>query len=111
MKFTKGLCTAGIFLLLLYLTPWHSTSAPEEPDSNYTALRNARLSGDVSTVTQLTLDRDAASFVFSRGDFYFLEPVMGHVVGAVFIGEGEFRLNPGYELEKKNLQIFTGEPR
>src|SRR5690349_5049782 len=51
-------------------------------------------SGVVATVNGLTLQRDAATFKFNNGEIYFLAPVEGRVVGAVFLGDVEMRIVP-----------------
>jgi hypothetical protein len=64
--------------------------------------------GAVATVTGLTLQREAATFKFNNGEIYFLTPVEGRVVGAVFIGDVEMQVTPPTEVEKRSLQLFTG---
>jgi hypothetical protein len=68
-------------------------------------------SGDCAQVTNLTLKKDRGSFVLKSGEIYFLSPVKGRNIGAVFIGDGEFHLTPPNEIEKKSISIFidTGE--
>src|SRR2546422_516051 len=73
---------------------------PKPPDPVYTQLRSPKLSGETAAVNGLTIQRDAGTFVFNRGDFYFTEPVQGKVVAAVFIGDGEFRMEPPTSVEK-----------
>jgi Carboxypeptidase regulatory-like domain/Peptidase family M1 domain len=67
-------------------------------------------SATVLTVNNLLLKRDAATFTLRSGEIYFLPPVEGHTVAAVFIGEGELNLTPPTETEKKALAIFTEGP-
>jgi len=67
-------------------------------------------SGDYATVNNLVLKRDAATFTLRSGEIYFMTPVEGRTVGAVFIGEGEATLTPPTEIEKNALAIFTKEP-
>jgi hypothetical protein len=64
--------------------------------------------GAVATVNGLTLQRDAATFKFNNGEIYFLSPVEGRVVGAVFLGDVEMRIDPPTEIEKRSLQFFIG---
>lgn len=96
---------AAFCLTLLFLL-----SSPDDKDVNYLQLKAAKLSGEAASVTNLSLHRDGANFDFSKGDFFFLEPVLGKVPGAVFIGDGQFRMVPTIDIEKKNLSIFTNEP-
>ena len=67
-------------------------------------------SGDVATVNNLVLKRDAATFTLRSGELYFLAPVEGRQTGAVFFGEGEMSLTPPIEVEKKALAVFTETP-
>src|SRR5262245_36528378 len=100
-------CFVSILLLLCVKS---SATPPTERDASYTQLKSAKVSGEASTVTQLTLQREAATFLFKSGDFYFLEPVMGKVPGAVFIGDGEFTMKPPLDIEQRNLVILAGDP-
>ncbi len=70
----------------------------------YTALHAFTLNGGDAKVSNLTLKRDRAEMTFS-GTFYFPQPVLGKITGAVFIGEGKFRAEPPPSVfEKENLQ-------
>ena len=83
-------------------------------DEVYRQLRNqAATPEDFSTyasVNNLVLRRDAGVFTLRAGELYFVTPVEGRTVGAVFLGEGEFTLTPPVEHEKNSLKLFTGEP-
>ena len=70
----------------------------QEPVVNYASVNN------------LVLKRDAATFTLKNGEVYFLTQVEGRNVAAVFIGDGELKLVPPTETEKRSLQIFTEEP-
>jgi len=76
-------------------------------DPTYKALRNIG-SGDEIPVKDLTLKRDAGTFVLN-GVMNFLAPVNGKVTGAVFFGHGTFELIPPIEVEKKSLAELTKE--
>lgn len=76
----------------------------------YKPLRDIKLSGEAIRVQDLTLKRDAAAFTFKEGIFYFLEPVENQITGAVFIGNGEFRMTPVLKVEKNHLALLTGSP-
>ncbi|MGH9532563.1 MAG: M1 family aminopeptidase [Terriglobales bacterium] len=87
--------------------------AAQQPntDPTYQQLRNVGLSGEVATVSNLVLKRDAGTFTFRSGTFSFLAPVNGKVTGAVFVGEGSFSLTPPLEVEKRSLALLTkGQP-
>lgn len=67
------------------------------------------LNGAVAVVDNLILKRDAATFKFVKGEIYFLTPVEGRVVGAVFVGDLEMSLVPPTAVEKKSLARFSWE--
>lgn len=84
-------------------------------DAGYQRLRTAStppdsFGGDFATVNNLVLKRDAGIFTLRSGEIYFLAPVDGRTVGAVFLGDGEFHLEPPTDVEKKSLAIFTEKP-
>jgi hypothetical protein len=74
-------------------------------DPTYKALRHIG-SGEEIPVQDLTLKRDAGTFVLT-GVLTFLAPVHGKVTGAVFFGHGTFELIPPTEVEKKSLAALT----
>jgi hypothetical protein len=92
------------------------TAGPEEKsmkansDPTYSQLRSAKLSGEYATVENLVLNRDTAVITFKEGQIFFLSPVEGKVTGAVFIGTGEFKLNPVMTIEQRHLGVLTGSP-
>lgn len=67
-------------------------------------------SDEYAVVNNLVLKRDAAIFTLRSGEIYFLSPVEGRQIGAVFIGDGEFYMKPPVEVEQKTLSIFTDAP-
>ncbi|HEX8921248.1 MAG TPA: carboxypeptidase-like regulatory domain-containing protein, partial [Pyrinomonadaceae bacterium] len=83
-------------------------------DPIYSQLRQKSLApdafGSVATVNNLVLKRDAATFTLKSGEVYFMSPVEGRTVGAVFIGEGEISLTPPTDIEKSSIAVFTNEP-
>lgn len=66
--------------------------------------------GAYASVNNLVFKRDAATFTLKSGEVYFLNPIQGHYIGAVFLGEGEMTLMPPTDTEKHSLQLFTDEP-
>jgi len=79
-------------------------------DPTYTALRGALPDGRQIPVTSpLILERDVFRFEFSSGTFHLLAPVAGRTVGAVFLGEGSYRLSPATEAERRHLAFLRGE--
>lgn len=84
-------------------------------DPTYQALRQASKQSDLfapeyAVVNNLVVKRDAGVFTLRSGEVYFLKPVEGRQVGAVFIGDGEFYMKPPIEVEQKTLAIFTDAP-
>ena len=93
----------------------NATGLKGNADPLYGQLRQKSLGADVfggsvASVNNLILKRDAATFTLKNGEIYFMSPVEGRTVGAVFIGEGEMTLTPPTEIEKKSIAIFTNEP-
>jgi hypothetical protein len=59
-------------------------------------------------VSHLTLTRDAAAFELKSGKIFLMEPVLGRLHTAVFIGDGVFRFTPPTAIEKGQLKKFAG---
>jgi hypothetical protein len=79
-------------------------------DATYVELRAAALSGLKVSVQDFELKRDIAKITFRQGDFYFLRPTGGKVTGAVFVGTGEFSLQPSMPVERTSLSRLTKQP-
>ena len=77
-------------------------------DATYVALRSTRPDGRVAPVKGLVLDRDVFHFEFEAGTFHFLAPVAGRTIGAVFLGQGSFRLTPATPAERRQLALSSG---
>jgi len=77
-------------------------------DPTYQALRSLTLSGESVSVNNLELKRDAGTFHLRSGTICFVAPVAGKVTGAVFVGDGNFILDPP-DAEKKMLKLLTKE--
>jgi Peptidase family M1 domain len=77
-------------------------------DATYVALRSTRPDGRVAPVKGLVLDRDVFHFEFEAGAFHFLAPVAGRTIGAVFLGQGRFRLTPATPAERRQLALSSG---
>src|SRR5829696_2800191 len=85
-------------------------------DPVYTQFRNlsqapGSFSGEYATVNNLNLKRDAGNFLLRSGEIYFLGAVDGKTTGAVFIGDGELKINPPVEAERKMLNFFIEAPQ
>lgn len=77
-------------------------------DPIYAELRAVGLSGEYSSVENLTLKRDVATVTLLGGQLFFLSPVSGKITGAVFIGQGEIQMTPALPIEQRHLNILTG---
>src|SRR5262249_4964225 len=88
-----------------------ATVVPVEPGDVLDQLANAHIDKkQIHNIRDITIRRDALSIAFNRGVIAFLEPVMGKVTGAVFIGNGEIVAIPPDAIEKQQLYKFTGTP-
>lgn len=88
------------------------SSGKSNSDSVYQQLRQQgkneqEFSGPYASVNNLSLRRDAATFVLRTGEIYFDTPVEGRTTGAVFVGDGELTLVPPTANEKRSLALFT----
>jgi len=114
------------FLLMLFLSSIATlsqelSSRPTVPlvpppqivnsEPTYVKVRNIDISGEVVEVKDLVLKRDAGTFTFKSGRFFFLSPVEGKITGAVFVGDGSFSLVPPIDVERRSLQMFTRDQR
>lgn len=97
-------CALAIFLLAAAL------AAPLKafPDPTYTALRGARPDGRKIPVQNLVLERDAFRFQLDSGALHLLAPVDGHTIGAIFVGQGSYRLSPASANEARQLALSSG---
>jgi hypothetical protein len=83
-------------------------------DSVYQKLRQQAKNGEefagpYASVTNLVLKRDAATFTLKSGEIYFVGPIDGRTVGAVFLGEGQLTLTPPTIAEKHSLSLFIDQ--
>ncbi|HEY0432092.1 MAG TPA: M1 family aminopeptidase, partial [Pyrinomonadaceae bacterium] len=113
--FTFRLVLTALALAAFAQSPAAQTATKANGDSLYQQLRQKSnspdsFSGQVATVSGLVLKRDAATFKFNSGEIYFLAPVEGRTVGAVFLGDVEMTLSPPTEVEKRSLGILTEKP-
>src|SRR6266545_3041382 len=76
-------------------------------DPNYRALRDGK-PDKTYTVSNLTLKRDVATIKLNSGRISFVTPVLGRIVIGVFVGEGEFTLDPFLAVERNRLKLATG---
>lgn len=114
--------TASVFLVALFVLFTFTTlpavvpafgqsAAPTAPNSDptYQSLRNLSLGSEAVSVNNLDLKREAGTFHLRSGTVCFVAPVQGKVTGAVFMGDGNFVLEPPLEIERKSLKLLTKE--
>ena len=100
----------SFFVLLLVSVAYiHPLRAQRAPNTNayYQQLRGLLPGGEVITVKDFVLQRDAATFTFRSGSVAFYGQVNGKVTGAVFRGEGHIHITPPTPEERHNLSILT----
>jgi hypothetical protein len=78
------------------------------PDPAYAALREAPIV-DAVPVNNLVIKRDAGVLTLKSGSLGFTAPSMGRHTVAVFVGDGEFVLEPGIAVEKNHLRTIIGQ--
>jgi len=105
--------TASRFGLGLVLAAYCLAGAPgaplqAAPDPAYTTLRGATPDGRRIPVQNLVLERDAFRFELQSGALHLLAPVEGRTVGAVFVGQGSYRLEPATPYESRQLALSSG---
>ncbi len=76
-------------------------------DPNYRALRDGK-PGETYTVNNLTIKRDVATIKLTSGRISFFAPVLDRVAIGVFVGEGEFTLEPYLGIERNHVKLITG---
>jgi hypothetical protein len=98
-----------LFPALFLIVTLGTLQAQHPANSNlfYQQIRTLSPGGDVITVSELELHRDAGTFTFHRGDFAFYAEVNGKITGAVFKGDGHFHLDPPTAEERHNLAIVA----
>jgi hypothetical protein len=101
----------GVFLLATSLSLLAAENPAPGPNSDpfYQQLRNLTPGGESFSVNNLTLKREAATFVLKSGTVCFIMPVNGKVTGAVFNGEATLALDPAIDSERKSLKLLTKE--
>jgi len=99
-------------ILLVSFLPLYAADAPAagpNADPTYQQLRNLTLGGEAVSVSNFDLKRDAGTFHLHSGTVCFVAPVQGKVTGAVFVGDGNFVLDPPQESERQSLKLLTKE--
>jgi hypothetical protein len=84
-------------------------SAFANSDAGYRQLRDMGL-GDTYRLENFTLNMDAGTFQFKSGTITFLALVDRFETGAIFVGQGHFTLQPGDEINKREMLRRIGTP-
>jgi hypothetical protein len=107
-----GLRALGCLLVCLATTlpnaAVESALAPNS-DPGYQQLRSLTLSGESVSVSNIALQRDAATFHLRSGTVCFVPAVQGKVTGAVFVGDGNMVLDAPTPDERASLKLLTKE--
>src|SRR5580700_5956032 len=82
-------------------------SAFANSDAGYRQLRDMGL-GDTYRLENFTLNMDAGVFQFKSGTITFLALVDRFETGAIFVGQGHFTLQPGDEINKREMLRRSG---
>jgi hypothetical protein len=99
----------GFVIALFGILP--QSPARAEADEMLAQLSKIRLDKkQIRVIRDVTIRRDVLSISLTRGTIAFLEPAMGKVTGAVFIGSGEIVAIPPDAIEKQQIHRFTGSP-
>src|SRR5664279_5119603 len=98
-------CVLSLFVLSAVLTAQQIPNS----DGNYQQLRSIALQPTGIAVENVTLKRDAATFVLKSGSLCFVTPVNNKVTGAVFVGEGKLLLDPPIASERAILSVLSKE--
>src|SRR5689334_1425252 len=100
-----------VCLLIATFCSAAQVTSPSETDKVIAQLTNIRLDKkQIYSVRDIAIRRDTLSIFLNRGTIAFLEPVMGKVTGAVFIGSGEIVSVPPDAIEKQQVFKFTHSP-
>ena len=100
-------CYCSVFLAFIAMLAPACAQHAANTNSNYQALRNLLPGGEVISVKNLELHRDAATLTLREGSIAFYPEVNGKVTGAVFKGDGHIHLTPPNAEEKHNLAILA----
>ncbi|MGB9074279.1 MAG: M1 family aminopeptidase [Terriglobales bacterium] len=107
----RGVFVSGMLLVLLSLPLFSADTPAAGPNSDptYQQLRNITLGGEAVAVNNFALKREAATFHLRSGTVCFLAAVQGKVTGAVFVGDGNFVIQPPSASERSMLKLLTKE--
>ena len=93
-----------IACLLLVLV---ASTASAQDATEYRDLRASRPDGRKVPVKDLVLERDAFRITLQSGAVHLLAPLGKDTFGAVFVGQGNYLLNPATASERRHLQLVS----
>ncbi|HVR97965.1 MAG TPA: M1 family aminopeptidase [Thermoanaerobaculia bacterium] len=105
-RFCLSLAVAAFCLAGALAAPLHAAINPAT-DPTYAALRGAAPDGRRILVHDLVLERDAFRFELQSGALHLLGAVDGRTIGAVFVGQGSYRLSPATLNETRQLALAS----
>src|SRR6185503_255386 len=84
-----------------------ASTALAQDATEYRDLRASRPDGRRVPVKDLVLERDAFRITLQSGAVHLLAPLGRDTFGAVFIGQGNYLLNPATTAERRQLQLVS----
>ena len=84
-----------------------ASTASAQDATEYRDLRASRPDGRRIPVKDLILERDAFQITLQSGAVHLLAPLGKDTYGAVFIGQGNYQLNPATPSERRHLQLVS----
>ncbi len=106
----RSVLSGGVWLAVLLTGVASQTlGAQKAPNANneYRALRGLLPGGEVVSVRNFEMKRDAATFTFRSGSFAFYGEVKGKITGVVFKGDGHVHITPPIAAERHSLAVQT----
>src|SRR4029079_8233226 len=85
-----------------------ASTALAQDATEYRDLRASRPDGRRIPVKDLVLERDAFRITLQSGAVHLLAPLGRDTFGAIFIGQGNYVLNPATASERRHLQLVSG---
>ena len=97
-----------VTILLVVFVPY-IVRAQHPSDPIYKVLRELEIAETrIATLQNFVLKKDVGTFTFRSGQLVLLPTVMDRVIGAVFVGDGDFLLEPAVPTERNFLKIIHG---
>lgn len=103
-----ALCALLLVPLQSHASQAQKPAAPGPGMDLYRRLRTVGLDAqNVYKVRDASISREDVHISLNDGTISFLEPVNGHITGALFQGQGEILLIPPNQVERQSLALFT----